>query len=930
VEIHGQPDAITKAIKRPERPDVFICYARADEEFVWSRLVAALEARGKSVWIDRADIAPAADWRERIEKGIDAARAFVFVLSRDSVTSYECGHELRQALTANKRLIPILYGDVGPDVVSEELRRPNWITLHDDEEFDDQFELLIAALETDLEWVDTHARLSVRAKEWEQAARDRSLLLRGGDLKAAERWLGSEGSHAEAATAGHRAYILAGRQAATRRHTTIVAAIVVALAVSAGLATLAIVRARERQTALKQRQLADSGQVAAEASSLHLSQPDLSMLLGVEAFHMSATAAARSSLLSEQAQLFAGAFPPQQNGIISIALSPDGRTLATATAGAIRFWSVPTHKLETSVHSFSLTGHIAFSPNGDVLAEAGYDGVTFWDGRDPHRQLGGFTAPKLNIQSIAISPDNRIMAVGALKGLIAIVALPSGMTLRTFKVFRRDTSMVAFDPVNPDVLGAVGDHQTVRLIDVRNGRQLESYPGDSSPIYEAAIAFSPDGNAIATAATDHDVTIWSTHAHRLLMTLQGAPNAVASIAFSPDGRIVATASGRDATLWSTAGGQELTVLPPLASSIDDVAFTADGHTLATASNTDATAFLWRMQGNVLLDGFRILSVAFSHDGRVLAAADANGTIRLFDAATHRPELTLHAGGAGLGSATRDVSFGPGDHLIATAGGTTAWVWALPSGRVVAKVPVGGVDVLSGAAISPDGRTLAVGGIPGPISLIDIRTRRVVARLHEQLDFAAYTQLLFTPDGRYVLADSAKIIIWSARPPYRLVGTLGASPPDSVAVSPDGRTVAAGYADGSIVLWDLPTGRRLTRQLNPFGGHLGAVQGLAFSPDGRVLASAGQDDTVKLWDLVGSRKLIATLSGHTDRVNTVAFAPDGTLASGGDDGVLITWDLSPASVAAQICATLLTNLTRDDWARYIPDARFRSVCPETAK
>lgn len=929
--------AISQATKRPDRPDVFISYARADAGFVWGRLVGALEERDKTVWLDRVDIPPAADWRDRIEKGIEAARAFVFVISPDAVTSYECGQELRQAITANKRLIPVLTRDVDSDSVSFELKRPNWIELRDDEQFDAGVDQLVSAVETDLEWVDTHARLAVRAKEWEGAGHDASLLLRGSDLRDARRWLADQNSHAEAPTADQRAFILASHQATTRRRIATVGAIAAALVISAALGTLAIIRAQQRQTAvaqrqtaLSQRQLADSRQVAFEASSLHRTRPDLSMLLGVEGFRISPTEQARSSLLTEQAQLYAGSIPPQRFGVLSTAFSSDSRTLATATPSTISLWNPITHRRTASVAPPGFTGdEIAYSRDGNRILATGYNGFTVLDAHDLRRHAKSFVRRKLGVAYAAMSPDGKTVATANTGGTIDLVAIPSDRLLRVFKPFSKSTAKVAFDPVDSNVLAAEGDHTTVKLLDVRTGAVLESLPGDSDPIYSTAIAFSPDGNSIAIAARNHDVTVWSTHGRRLLSTLTGNSNAVDGIAFSPDGRMIATASGRTASLWNAASGTQLTSLPPLATNLDGVQFSPDGSLLATSSINDGTVQFWKLQGAVMLDNYVQDRVAFSHSGKMIAVADGGGTVALLDSHTHQVlrRLVPDPREPGVGSSTRDVAFSPDDRLLATAGRNAAWIWSTATGKVVARVdlPSSQFDIVYLVAFSPNGRTLAVAGIPGPIVLYDMGTRRIVRKLGSAQEFGGYERLAFTPNGRDLVAAGVDVEVWNVR--TGKLATKFTNHPElySAAVSPDGRTVAAGYGDGSIVLWDLKTHRRSPRQLSSFGGHLGPVQDLAFSPNGEILASGGQDSTVKLWNVRGSRTLLATLSGHTDSVKTVAFAPNGTLASGGQDGALITWELNPHSVSRGVCQTLQSQLSRDDWARYVPNERFQRIC-----
>jgi WD40 repeat protein len=222
------------------------------------------------------------------------------------------------------------------------------------------------------------------------------------------------------------------------------------------------------------------------------------MLLGVEAFRISETEQARSSLLTEQAQLYAGSIPPRRFGVLSTAFSSDSRTLATATPSTISLWNPVTHRATASVSPPAFNGdEIAYSPSGDSILATDYDGFTLLDSHDLHHQQGSFIRRKLNVADAAMSADGKTVATANLGGTIDLVALPSDRLLRVFKPFSKSTLKVAFDPVDPHILAAVGDHQTVKLIDIRTGAVLEALPGNSDPIYSTAIAFSPDGKLIA-------------------------------------------------------------------------------------------------------------------------------------------------------------------------------------------------------------------------------------------------------------------------------------------------------------------------------------------------------------------------------------------------------------------------------------------------
>ena len=89
------------------------------------------------------------------------------------------------------------------------------------------------------------------------------------------------------------------------------------------------------------------------------------------------------------------------------------------------------------------------------------------------------------------------------------------------------------------------------------------------------------------------------------------------------------------------------------------------------------------------------------------------------------------------------------------------------------------------------------------------------------------------------------------------------------------------------LWDI----RTSKELATLKGHSDAVESVAFAPDGKTLATGSWDKTVKLWDVTAGKEL-ATLQGHTDKVRSVAFAPDGkTLATGSDDQTVKLWGMS---------------------------------------
>jgi hypothetical protein len=193
--------------------EVFISYSRKDKAFI-SDLVSALKESDFTAWVDWEDIPLAAGWREEIRAGIEGAHTFIFLISGASVTSDECKKEIDYAIDKNKRVIPVLLEDVEIELVHQELRELNWIFFRHSDPYEIAKKQLISALNSDLDYKRMHARLLVRASEWERKNKDASYLLHGKDIEAAERWT-VDGKHKQPhPTSLHKEYIKASRRTA--------------------------------------------------------------------------------------------------------------------------------------------------------------------------------------------------------------------------------------------------------------------------------------------------------------------------------------------------------------------------------------------------------------------------------------------------------------------------------------------------------------------------------------------------------------------------------------------------------------------------------------------------------------------------------------------------------------------------------------------
>ena len=315
-----------------------------------------------------------------------------------------------------------------------------------------------------------------------------------------------------------------------------------------------------------------------------------------------------------------------------------------------------------------------------------------------------------------------------------------------------------------------------------------------------SVAFSPDGQTLASGSWDKTIRLWDVHTRTLKATLEGHTDYVYCVAFSPDGQMLASGSeDYSIRLWDVPTGNALNTLWRHVGGIYSIAFSPDGKFLASAGE-DKIIQLCDGRTGVAKTEFKghtgyIYTLVFSPQGRTLISGD--GLLRLGFRPTAVP----------VGEADRD-NIG------------NIMVWNMLAKRRQGAIKGQTNDVYS-IAFSPNGTQIAGGG---------------------GLRFTGRFASVGVQGGRVTGGD---INVWNIRT-KKLKITLKGHMNDvySIVFSPDGKTIASGSVDETIRLWDAVTGQHQAT----FTGHNGIVASLAFSPDGQILASGSFDGTIRLWEL----------------------------------------------------------------------------------
>ncbi len=512
--------------------------------------------------------------------------------------------------------------------------------------------------------------------------------------------------------------------------------------------------------------------------------------------------------------------------------STDGRVLAFIETGKLVLWDVSTGRRDLYPGQISICSSIAISPDGRMVATGSVSGlVQLWS------TTGGlsrtFRVHTDEVTALVFSNDGTSIITGSKDRSVRSLDVLSGAN-RLWGLYGGEIKTIHLSPDGKQI-AVGGKDRNVIVWNVADGQRM-TLGGFQDWVAFHGVAFSPDGKRLAAAGFDQTMRVWSIGA-RVDRVVAEQLEELTAAAYLPDGnRVVAASAMGTVTLYNLVSGPPQ-MLGKHEGKVGELRVFPDGNTIASAGEDGTIRIFSVGSAPILLRGPRGSThrIAISPDGKFIASGGIDKKVRLWNVAATTVEVLFEHG-----KTVESLAFSPdGQTLVSGSEDSTVQLIRLGTREVkqLGKAELG----VRAVTFSPDGKTLAAGSMDHTVHLFDIEsgTSRVI-----DASGNGVMKIVFFPDGkRFVtLGFEPSVRVWDfdTGKSYRVLRGHDRLV-ESVTVAPDGKRIASASLDGKVVLWDLES-----RENRTLVGHTKTVSAVSFAPDGRALISASLDGTIRLW------------------------------------------------------------------------------------
>ena len=940
---------------------LFVSYSRRDSVAA-RRLIEAFRSINQDVWVDWESIPPATDWLEQIFRGIEESDAFIFLISPDSIVSEVCKVEINRASQNNKRIIPIVLRDVHPKDTPESIRKLNWTFIRETDNFEEGLAKVKTAIELDLDWLEEHRRLQVRALEWHRK-KDISLLLRGRDLRNARHMIETATSKDPSSTDLQKAYIQHSLRTERSRNIALLLG-GIALIIMAVLSFTTFQQSvRANQNAALARENESLAVAKAEEAKRNEEEANRQKLAAQEAQQEEAEARALAEENENQAKAQRSAARAQiylnRPGELytSTLLAIDSLRRDSTSAEAEDILRRNISLLPLPVEQFAQAEKInalLFNREGNTFVTASDDGtVCAWNVEEEKvSKLFCTPATGVGVNALAFNKDGSILVTGDQAGIVRILDPQTGEVMREFGRIEPESSNRA--QIVEKKNGDPQEQLRLRNIPVRSisirptlGQLLVvTYDDGQIPIFDPVTGkinsrlslisrpnvsgVSPNGAWLVVGSETGQVNAWNLGSGKPFSTSTHR-GGVLAMAFSPTENKVVTAGNNSLAISNLSIEKELYRIP-VQSPIRDITFNPDGSWFVTASDDHRIRVWDTLTGNELLSMSQddvVTEIVVSSNSKWIASTGEDRTVRVWDAETGAEifQIPLKASGSQLAFWNDDK------WLVSTDESGAINIWDI-STMTLPAVSVTSQGIVNHVQYSPSGEWLAV-ATENKIWLLRSDQESILKETElgseDQELNSDITQLVFSHDSKLLglLSEENEVLIYNVETGEPLPVPVSERI-QAITFSPDSQQLITSDTNGRLQAWNvqsaellpdadgLPQGSslasagevlavgsqdKITILNNDGDGAFRSIDSadhalLVFSADASLLASSSSSGKITIFQYQGGQ-LTELSSLVKEQATSLAFDPNGTLLAVGTAKNVYLVDVASGKEVARI-------------------------------